>query len=146
MRINYLNVIIPALVGGLIIGFLRIISCCSWPLDIVILFLAGLLAVHLSKPDIVAPSDPTTIGMLSGGLTGLVGGIAYTIMAMVITLFLGSISLYNYSNNNTLGSIGVLSFITGVGGIVCCLPTFIVVGILLGGLAGIAYTSMVLKV
>jgi hypothetical protein len=146
MRINYLNIIIPGTIGGVFIGFLKIISCCGWPFDIVILFMAGFLAVHLSKPDITAPDDPVTIGMLSGGFTGLVGGIVYAIVAMVLVLMIGSLSLYDTSSDSALASIGIISFLTGVGEIVCCLPSFIVGGILLGGLAGLAYASLVLKI
>jgi hypothetical protein len=128
------NKLKPALLGGLIVGFLSAIPfinycCCIWGIG------GGALAAYLyikSSPVPVSMGD----GAMVGGLAGVVGGIIYLVIGLPIAILFGMAAMTEQLSRSgvELPFSGVLLMI--VSGIIGAI--FLVVLAVLGGVIGVA--------
>jgi len=143
MKINFVNTLIAGIIAGILIGGSRIGSCCCWPVDVIALFAAGAVAVYLSAATINEQNDAIVTGAVAGLIGGVVGGIIYAIMAVAMQLLFGSISLMGSSDpSQSIPGVGGSTLASGVSSIICCFPTFIVMGLVLGAIGGAIYYNV----
>ena len=128
------NKLKPALLGGLVVGFLSAIPfinycCCIWSIG------GGVLAAYLyikSSPTPVSMGD----GAMVGGLAGVVGGIIYLVIGLPIAILFGMAAMEEQLTRTgvQLPFSGVLLMI--VSGILAAI--FLAVLATLGGIIGVA--------
>lgn len=146
MRINFLNTVIAGVIAGILIGGSRIGSCCCWPVDLLVLFAAGAVAVYLSSAMISEQNDALGTGAVAGLLGGLIGGLLYAILAMAMQVLLGSFSLLGENDpGQSLPGLGASTLGSGIVSFACCLPTFLVLGAVLGAIGGLAAMALIRK-
>lgn len=144
MYINYKGVAISGAIAGILIGAMAILGFCCYPVDILVLLGAGALAVHLSAGTIKEQDDLLVNGALAGLAGGLVGGILYSIVSTLL-LAISSLSMgsqYSETYRTICGTAPPSPLASGVMGVVCCLPVFVVTGAILGALGALAYRSL----
>jgi len=137
MQINFKNAAMLAIPAGIVIGLLGFVSCCGYPIDIVLLLAVGAGMVHLSKGAIKEQNDVLVNGAAAGGIAGVVGGILYGIVILINNIVFGSMISNMYKQYGISATPGVTSAITSA---ICCFPLFIFIGIVLGALGALAYT------
>lgn len=143
MKINFVNTLIAGIIAGILVGGSRIGTCCCWPVDIIVLLAAGAIAVHLSAATIREQNDAIVTGAVAGLIGGVVGAVLYAVMAVAIQLLFGSITLLGSNDpSQSLPGIGGSTLASGVGSLICCFPTLIVMGVVLGAIGGAIYYTV----
>jgi hypothetical protein len=128
------NKLKPALLGGLIVGFLSAIPfinycCCIWSIG------GGVLAAYLyikSSPVPVSMGE----GAMVGGLAGVVGGIIYLVIGLPIAILFGMAAMTEQLTRSGVElpfSGVVLMIVSGIVGAI-----FLAVLATLGGIIGVA--------
>ncbi len=159
MELKYSLAIKAGIIGGVILAILiiirsgfdvigswtssliSIIGCCIWLVEIVVLLATGALAVRYTMNVLKDINDALIVGALSGGVAGLIGAAAVSIMAFITPLISGT----TYSGTELPEGLGTglgLSVLGGIGTLICCAPIYIVLSIVLGAIGAVIYQAI----
>jgi hypothetical protein len=142
MDIKYSNGFVPGIILGLIAGvFAAVHWCCCLPIILPLFVGAGYWAVHKSKDAVANQNDMLKTGAFAGGVAGVVSSIIWILLSMLLGALLVSFIPMSdqYSAGGILAGIGVTSLIYVIGGVVCCLPTYLILGVIMGAVGGFIF-------
>lgn len=143
MFIDYKNAIVCGVIAGIFIGLSQFLTCCCWPVDVVLLLGAGAVVIYLSRGRIVEQNDVLANGAITGLIAGGLGGVLYAIFT-VLTQVIAQAMNFDYSTICGTSYHPPTLLEASAMGFVCCLPAIVVAGVVLGALGALLYT-MVMK-
>ena len=141
MYVNYKSVIVCGVVAGIFIGVSQIFSCCCWPVDLLILLASGAAVIHFSRGLIVEQREVLANGGIAGLIAGVIGGTLYSILSILTQVF-ATLMDFDYSTICGASYKPPTLLEAGAIGFICCLPTFVIAGIILGALGALLYTML----
>jgi len=105
---------------------------------------AGYWAALKSKDVIAEQNDMLVTGAFAGVLAGVISSIVWIVLSILFGMAILSLLIPmsdQYSAAGILPAMGVSSLIHLIGGLVCCLPTYVVLGAIMGALGGLIYDN-----
>ena len=137
------------------VGTLGMATCCVWIIMVIIMAGTGALAVYYARTLIAKLEDAIILGGLAGAIMGIIATVMQIVVAVLrpwlvtsyVSEYYSSLfpDLYQYSQYGGLGSNLGQSVSGVIGGICCCGPAFIVIGVVLAAIGAAIYASMKLK-
>ena len=145
MKIDLKIILIVGIVAGLLIMALEPAEIFCWPVDVLFLFLAGIVSVHFMSNKSGDRLTAAVHGALAGLIAGGFGGVLYNIRKYFDDLQLQATAgaAYNATYRKIVGSGTPMTpdqFL--VADFLCCLPLLIVTGLALGAFGGVIYNEM----
>jgi hypothetical protein len=116
---------------GLAVGA---INCCICLLFIVVLAATGAMAVRMTRGMLRDLNDAIIGSAVAGAVAGVIWGVLAAILGMVSNLI----------NPNVTTGFG-FSLLSGICGILCCLPIGLIIGVILAVVGGAIYYTMAPK-
>jgi|AGTN01.3.fsa_nt_gi hypothetical protein len=120
----------PTLSGEL--GLAALFGCCICALYIVVLVATGAMAVRMNRGLLRDLNDAVINAALAGAVAGLIWGAVSVILGVLRQLI---------NPDSAAGRLGG-SLISGICGVLCCLPAEIVIGAIIALIGGALYYAL----